>query len=215
MEFSQVVRRRRMVRNYDPDRPVPPEVVDRILHHAIRAPSAGFSQGWGFLVLEGPAERERFWTASTPQDSGQGRWLAGMRRAPLIVVPHSNRSAYLDRYAEPDKGWTDRDEERWPVPYWHIDTGFAALLMHLTAVDEGLGSCFFGIPPERIATYREAFGVPDEFTPIGALTVGYRVQDQLSPSLRRGRRGVDEVVHRGRWSASAPVPDLDGSSGNQ
>ena len=52
MEFRDVVRRRRMVRNYDPDRPVPTEVRDRILEHAIRAPSAGFSQGWSFLVLE-------------------------------------------------------------------------------------------------------------------------------------------------------------------
>ena len=72
-----------------------------------------------------------------------------MRRAPLLIVPLSDKSAYLDRYAEPDKGWTDRDESRWPVPYWDVDAGMAALLMLLTAVDEGLGACFFGIPPER------------------------------------------------------------------
>ncbi|MGI5211666.1 nitroreductase family protein [Plantactinospora sp. CA-290183] len=212
MEFSAVVRRRRMVRNYDPDRPVPPEVLDRLLDHAVRAPSAGFSQGWGFLVLETARDRDRFWAVTSPAaagpsdaapdaaTAGQSRWLTGMRRAPLIVVPHANRSAYLDRYAEPDKGWTDRDEARWPVPYWHVDTGFAALLMLLTAVDEGLGACFFGIPPERTGAYREEFGVPAEFTPIGALTVGYPAPDRRSPSLKRGRRPVDEVVHRGRWS---------------
>jgi nitroreductase len=116
----------------------------------------------------------------------------------------SNRSAYLDRYAEPDKGWTDRDENRWPVPYWDVDTGFAALLMLLGAVDEGLGACFFGIPPERIAAFRGAYGVPAAFTPVGALTVGYRAPDRRSPSLRRGRRGVDEVVHRGRWTSGPP-----------
>ena len=59
------VRRRRMVRDYDPDRPVPPEVRERLLEHAIRAPSAGFSQGWAFLVLETAEERDRFWTATT------------------------------------------------------------------------------------------------------------------------------------------------------
>ena len=74
------------------------------------------------------------------------------------------------------------------MPYWHIDTGFASLLMLLTAVDEGLGACFFGIPPERIAAYRDAFGVPAEYTPIGAVTIGYRAPDHRSPSLRRGRR---------------------------
>jgi nitroreductase len=191
-----------MVRNYDPDRPVPAEVVDRLLDYAIHAPSAGFSQGWAFLVLEDAADRERFWAASTPSDAGvPNSWLTGMSRAPLIIVPHSNKSVYLDRYAAPDKGWTDRDEARWPVPYWDIDAGFASLLMLLGAVDAGLGACFFGIPPQSLATYREAFGVPQEYQPIGAITVGYRVADRRSPSLRRGRRGVDEVVHRGRWES--------------
>ncbi|GAA1846031.1 nitroreductase family protein [Asanoa iriomotensis] len=200
MEFGEVVRKRRMVRDYDPDRPVPAAVVDRLLGHAIHAPSAGFSQGWGFLVLDEPADRDAFWAATTPEGWAPSGWLDGMRRAPLLVVPHSNQSAYLDRYAEPDKGWTDRDPGRWPVPYWHIDTGMAALLMLLTAVDEGLGACFFGIPGERVDGYRKAFGVPAEFTPIGAVTIGYRAPDRLSPSLKRGRRSVDQVVHRGRWS---------------
>jgi nitroreductase len=199
MEYDAVVRRRRMVRNYDPDRPVPPELVDRLLEYAIRAPSAGFSQGWAFLVLSGAEDRDRFWAATVPAGGPPDNWLTGMRRAPLIVVPHSNREVYLDRYAAVDKGWTDRDESRWPVPYWHIDAGFASLLMLLGAVDAGLGACFFGIPPAALATYRGAFGVPEEYVPIGAITVGYPAPDRRSPSLRRGRRGVDEVVHRGRW----------------
>jgi nitroreductase len=122
-----------------------------------------------------------------------------MRKAPVIIVPLSNKSQYLARYAEPDKGWTDRDEMRWPVPYWHIDTGMASLLMLLTAVDRGLGACFFGIPPEQMAAFRAAFGVPEEYTPIGAISLGYRAPDRKSPSLKRGRREVPEVVHRGRW----------------
>jgi nitroreductase len=198
-----------MVRNYDPSRPVPAPVRDRILAHAVRAPSAGFSQGWGFLVLEEPDDRERFWRSTTPEDAAArsaggagagGRWLRDMRNAPLIIVAHSNKDRYLDRYAEADKGWTDRDEARWPVPYWHIDAGFASLLMLLTAVDEGLGACFFGIPPERLPAFREAFGVPGPYRPIGCVSVGYPgTEDRRSPSLRRGRRGTADVVHRGRW----------------
>jgi nitroreductase len=199
MEFREVVRRRRMVRNYDPDRPVAPEVRERILEHALHAPSAGFSQGWGFLLLEEQADRDRFWAAATPQTDVWQEWLTNMRHAPLIIVPHSNRSVYLDRYAERDKGWTDRDEARWPVPFWHIDTGFASLLMLLTAVDEGLGACFFGIPPEQTDRYKAEFAVPEEYSPIGAITVGYRVSDHRSGSLKRGRKPVDEVVHRGQW----------------
>ena len=199
MEFDEVVRRRRMVRHYDPDRPVPPEVRDKLVRHALRAPSAGFSQGWGFLVLENAADRALFWS-STATDEPPNGWLDRMRTAPLIIVALSNKSAYLDRYAQPDKGWTDRDEGRWPVPYWDIDTGFAALLIHLTAVDEGLASCFIGLPVNRIDSFRAAFGVPPEFTPIGALTVGYGAPDRRSPSLRRGHRPMDEVVHHGRWT---------------
>lgn len=199
MEFGRVVHKRKMVRKYDPDRPVPPEVVRRLLEHATHAPSAGFSQGWAFLVLQAPPERELFWQAATPDDPTLSGWLANMRTAPLIIVALSNKSAYIDRYAEPDKGWTDKDEARWPVPYWHIDTGMASLLMLLTAVDEGLGACFFGIMPARIDAFRTAFGVPETFTPIGAISVGYGESDQLRTSVKRGRRPLDEVVHFGQW----------------
>lgn len=205
MEFDEVVRRRRMVRSYDPDRPLPADLVDKIVKHGLRAPSAGFSQGWSFLVLTSPADRDRYWSSTAPDaTAAPDGWLARMRTAPLIVVCLSNKSAYLDRYAEADKGWTDRDEAYWPVPYWDIDTGFAALLMHLTAVNEGLGSCFFGIPVAATAAFRQAFGVPAEFTPIGTLTVGYRAPDKRSPSLKRGHRPVDDVVHHGRWTTSGP-----------
>jgi nitroreductase len=174
-------------------------VRDKLLRHALRAPSAGFAQGWGFLVLQEPADRALFWSSTATGEASDG-WLDRMRTAPLIIVALSNKSAYLDRYAQPDKGWTDRDEARWPAPYWDIDTGFAALLIHLTAVDEGLASCFIGLPVDRIDGFRAAFGVPPEFTPIGALTVGYGAPDKRSPSLRRGHRPMDEVVHHGRWT---------------
>lgn len=198
-----------MVRRYDPDRPVDAAVVDRMLANAVRAPSAGFSQGWAFLVLDTRADVDRFWAATTPAPAARtdgeagtrSAWLRGMRTAPVVIVPLSHKDAYLDRYAEPDKGWTDRDGARWPVPYWHVDAGMAALLVLLTAVDEGLGACFFGVPADRVDAFREAFGVPAAYTPVGAVTVGHRVADAGPPGspARRGRRTSDEVVHRGRW----------------
>ncbi len=195
-----MVRRRRMVRNYSP-RPVDPEALDRILGHALRAPSAGFSQGWAFLVLDTPVDVARYWrsTAGDRVDAPD-RWLRGMMTAPVVVVPFSHKQAYLDRYAEPDKGWTDRSEERWPVPYWDVDTGMAALLMMLAAVDEGLGSCFFGVPGDAVDALRAEFGVPPAYRPVGALTIGHPAADPGSRgSARRGRRPAAEVVHRGGW----------------
>jgi len=189
-----------MVRNFDLDRRVDDAVRDRILRNAMRGPSAGFSQGFEFLVCESASERERFWLATwPPEDDERLPHLVGMRRAPLVVVALSNKDVYLDRYAEADKGWSDRDEARWPVPYWDIDAGFASLLMLLTVVDEGLGACFFGISPERIPGFRDAFGVPEGLNPIGALCIGHRAPDAPSPSIPGRRKQMADVVHLGRW----------------
>ena len=189
-----------MVRSYA-NHPVDPAVVDRMLANAVRAPSAGFSQGWAFLVLDQPTDVDRFWASAAPGAEPPDQWLSGMRTAPVVIVPMSSKAAYLDRYAEPDKGWTDREEHRWPVPYWHIDAGMAALLILQTAVDEGLGACFFGIPRERVPTFCAEFGVPDSHVPIGAITAGHRTDDPgaAGSPARRARRPLDEVVHRGRW----------------
>jgi hypothetical protein len=106
----------------------------------------------------------RGWAAVRPDEQADG-WFAANVEAPLLIVPLSNKDAYLDRYAQPDKGFTDRSDAWWPAPYWDIDTGFASLLMLLTAVDAGLGACFFGIPIERIEAFRKAFDVPPQYTP--------------------------------------------------
>lgn len=186
-----------MVRNYDMSRPVPAEVIDRIVGNGLRAPSAGFSQGWGFLVLDNSADVARFRDAVRPEDHPEG-WFAANVDAPLLIIAHSNKDAYLDRYALPDKGFTDRSDAWWSAPYWDIDTGFASLLMLLTAVDAGLGACFFGIPIERINTYRAAFDVPAQFTPIGAISIGY--SDEPPRDLSSRRKPEVETVHRGRWN---------------
>ena len=191
-----MVARRRMVRNYDPDRPVPREVLSDIVELGLHAPSAGFSQGWRFLVLDDAASLERYWAATTGPGEPDG-WLIAMRRAPALIVAFSDKDAYLERYAQSDKGWTDRDEARWPVPYWDIDTGMACLLMLLDVVDRGLGACFFGVPAEHWPALGEAFEVPAGLTPVGAISVGYRAPDRPSPA--RGRRPVSEVAVYGSF----------------
>jgi nitroreductase len=180
-----------MVRTFT-ETPVPEDSLTRILGNAVRGPSAGFSQGQSFLLLTEPADRKRFWAIAGAAVSESAQ------TAPAVIVPMSCKRVYLDRYAQPDKGWTDRDEARWPVPFWHIDTGMAALLILQTVVDEGLGAIYFGIVPEAVQPFRDAFGVPDDQEPIGAIAIGYDAEIEKR-DLRSKRRSVDDVLHYGRW----------------
>jgi nitroreductase len=200
VELDEVLRRRRMTRSYDPDRPVPDEALERVLAAARRAPSAGFTQAVSLLVLTRAADRDAFWAATT---RGASRWLDGMRTAPVLVLVWTDREAYLDRYAEPDKGWTDRDPSRWSAPYWFVDAGMAAMAALLTAEDAGLGACFFGVPADRVDRVRATFGVPEAQLSVGALSLGHPAAGTATTgsSRRRPRKPADALVHRGRWSA--------------
>src|SRR5439155_8965393 len=204
MEFQDVVRKRKMVRSFEA-RAIAPDVVERILRNARRAPSAGHSQGWSFLVFEGP-DTKGFWDVIWSDDDRNRFGYPALFNAPLVIVCVSEREVYLSRYAEPDKGWTDRDEKRWPVPSWDVDTAMAAMLILLTAVNEGLGALFFAV--RRHAELKAAYGVPERATVVGAIAIGHPAPDRPSPSLRRGRRPESQVIHRGGWHAvSAPVAD--------
>jgi nitroreductase len=191
VEFQEVVRHRHMVRQFTGE-PVSAQSLERILDNAVRGPSAGFSQGQAFVVLTDPEDLKRFWTVAGVAAA------ESVASAPLVIVPMSSKRVYLDRYALPDKGWTDRDEKRWPVPFWHIDTGMAALLILLTVTDEGLGALYFGIVPEAVQPFREAFGVPDDHEPIGAIAIGHNAE-AAPRDLRSRRRPAPDVVHYGHW----------------
>jgi nitroreductase len=197
LDFDAVVRRRKMVRTFL-DQAVDAEILQRILERGQRAPSAGYTQGIEFLVLEGPAQTARFWEVVSTDEGGPGR---GVRSAPVLVVPLASKQAYLDRYAEEDKGWTDRDESRWPMPYWYIDAAFASMLILLAAVDEGLGALFFGLFPPSLPAFKAAFGIPDEWEPIGVIALGHAApKDPVTSSAHsRPRKSLDDILHRGEW----------------
>lgn len=187
-----------MVRAFQPGRAVSASSRDRVLANAQRGPSAGFSQGSAYVVLETDGDRARFW-AATSGVRGENDWLVRMRQAPMLVLCWCNEALYLERYAERDKP----DADPFSAPYWYVDAGMGVLLMLQTAVDEGLGACLFGIPPQRLDAVRSEFGVPADWLPVGVVALGYAdpSRDRRSPSLRRGRRDVTEVVHKGHWGA--------------
>src|ERR1700735_304693 len=194
MEFQDVVLRRRMVRDFS-DAPVARPLIEQLVANAARVPSAGFSQGAGFVVLTDPGQRRLFWeTTSGPEWRGESESVA-LTRAPVVMLPLAHKQAYLDRYALPDKAHTPLSrEEHWPAPYWDIDTGFGVMLILLTAVDLGLGALFFAIFQGETALM-DALGVPGGYRPIGAIAVGHPTAGERSrPTLPTGRRPLDQVV---------------------
>lgn len=195
MEFSEVVRRRRMVRNYRPD-PVPDDLLDTILAMAQRAPSAGFSQGQSYVVVTDSDTRAaiaRLANEPTYVTAGFDPWLS---RAPVHVVVCTSEAAYRNRYAEPDKDGS-MDAQDWPVPYWYVDAGASLMLLLLAAVEAGLGAGFAG--SHSLAGVSELLGIPEDVTPVGLVTLGYPAPDRRSGSLERGWKPADEVIHRQRW----------------
>jgi nitroreductase len=197
VEFNDVVRRRRMVREFDP-RSVDPELVDRVLESALHAPSAGYSQGLELIVLDRPEQLDHFWRITDPRARKRRPEGGG---PPVVVLPVADETAYLRRYSEPDKQGLGMDvEEGWPLPYWELDAAMAVMLMLLTAVDVGLGAWFFGIFRGEAELLRW-LGVPSPRRPIGALGLGYPApaEPRRGSASRRARRTLDEAVHRGAW----------------
>ena len=187
MEFERVVRKRRMIRAFKP-LPVPEEKVGRIVELAQHYPSAGFSQGMAFIVVTEPERVRRI------------RELNRLRGdAPVLMVPCVSEKLYHDRYHEHDKIRPDGTEIEWPVPYWYFDAGCASLLVLLAVVDEGLAAYLAGaFRPDLL---RKELGIPDDFIPVGVISIGYPDYDRhvSSPSLDRGRRPLSQVVHSQHW----------------
>lgn len=196
MEFQDVVRKRRMVRNFT-DQPVDPAVLERIIATAQRAPSAGFSQGVVFVSVTEPETRQAIGRIGNEAQYVAGGFDPFISGAPVQIVICTNEQLYHDRYNERDKLNDDGSEIHWPVPYWHTDAGCSLMLLLLAAVDEGLGSAFIGVhDPSQL---QELLGIPDGYLPIGVVMLGHPAPDVRSGSLKRGHRSLDAIWHRERW----------------
>lgn len=196
MEFSKVLANRRMVRNYT-NEPLDPDVVDGVAAAALRAPSAGNSQGIVVVVVTDEARRHLIAEIADEQtyvDRGFDPWIS---RAPAHLVLAVSEKIYRDRYAEPDKLGPDGDEIDWPVPYWWVDAGAALMAVLLAAVDRDLGAGFLGV--HSLPDLSRVVGLPDHFAPIGVVTLGRAAPDRRSSSLDRPRRGPEAAVFHEKW----------------
>jgi FMN reductase [NAD(P)H] len=194
VELREILRRRRMVRAYEPE-PVPREVIERIVRTVRRAPSAGFSQGLRLVVVTEAERRGRL-----AEILGEESWVVA--DAPVLVVICVREDDYHDRYREPDKlAVTGGVEVEWPIPFWHFDAGAAAMLILLAAIDEGYAAGLFGVVVEALPAFREELGLPDDVTIACCITIGRAAADDdeasaLSSRLTRRRRPLGDIV---RW----------------
>ncbi|MGA8724938.1 MAG: nitroreductase family protein [Acidimicrobiales bacterium] len=200
MELTDAVRRRRMTRNFS-GRPLDPGVVDDLLEAALRAPSAGNTQGREFVVLQGE-ETARYWDTTTDSEwRARSSRFAGLRRAPVVVLAFADPDAYADRYQEPDKVGGGQGASEWGVPFWFVDAGFSVMIILLGAADQGVGAAFLGNFRGEAALAAE-LGVPDRLRWLGAVLLGEAADpDPPTKSGLRTRRTLEECVHRGGWKA--------------
>lgn len=205
MEFTDVVCGRRMTRAFS-SRGVEPKLLDHLVDLASRAPSAGKTQGWHLLVIQGERIAE-FWNATFPLERrGEFRWQQ-LFDAPVIAVAFADPDAYVRRYSETDKTSTGLGEgvSAWTTPYWTVDTSFAVMTLLLAAQDAGLGALFFGVF-NGADDMRRIFGVPEQLQLIGAMALGWPVDESTQStttakgtSAARQRRLPSEIVHQQRW----------------
>jgi nitroreductase len=196
MEFTDVVHKRRIVRNFTAE-PVPEEVIERIVAAGQHAPSAGFSQGVVYVVVTNEETRRQIGEIAGEAwyvRSGYDPFISG---APVQVIICTSEQVYHDRYNEPDKKAKGQEEIGWPIPYWHTDAGCSLMLVLLAAVNEGLGTAFVGVRDPR--ELQALLGIPEHYLPIGVAMIGHAAPDKKSGSLKRGRRAIEDVLHRERW----------------
>ncbi|MEU8659939.1 nitroreductase family protein [Actinoplanes philippinensis] len=194
-EFNQVLRGRRMVRDYRPD-PVPDEVIERVVKVVHRAPSAGFSQGHRLVVVTDPAKRAELAAIAEPWylEKGFPPWIS---TAPVQLVLGIREASYHERYTEADKLESGAEEIPWPVPFWWFDSGALFTLLQLAAANEGLASGFYSPAfPDELAALAAVAGLPDDVSPAGVLTVGYPAADPgvSVAKLAARRKPIDDLV---------------------
>jgi nitroreductase len=170
MDIWQAIEERHSVRAFDPEVEVSPEVVERLLRAAIRAPSAGNRQPWHFCVVRDPNLRKGLAAAAYGQDY--------VAQAPVVVVVCADAEQSAVRYGT-------RGREL----YCLQDTAAATEHILLTAVASGLGGCWVGAFDEQEAA--RVLALPGRRRPVVILPIG---KPAGSPSTRTGRRALDTVA---------------------
>jgi nitroreductase len=171
--LDQLLARRRMIRKFRAD-PVSDERVRRVVRAAMRAPSAGHTQPWSYVVVRAAAMRRRLARAALSQ-----MFVAD---APVVVVPCADRSRSRGRYGP-------REGDHYAV----IDTAFSSLLLLLAVAEEGLGACFVGAFDEQQVS--QVLDLPALVRPLAVIPIGVPAERPRPLKLR----ALDDALHVEHW----------------
>jgi len=174
-EFDDIIKRRKMVRQYIQDKPIPQEIVNKLIVNAHRAPSAGHTQVQEFIIVQDPLIKKKLGDAALNQEQ--------VYDAPLLIVVCANTSRSVGRYG-------NRGIEFYSI----IDGAFASMLILLTAVNEKIGACFVGaFVDDKVS---EILELPKYVKPIGIIALGFPAED---PGKFK-RIDIEKLVHYEKYS---------------
>ena len=168
LDVIECIKQRRSIRSFLP-KPVPRELVEKILLSATWAPSAGNWQPWRFIVVMREELRKGLEKAASDQDF--------IAEAPVVIVvcaePGRAENTYGNRARE---------------LYCLQDTAAAIMNLSLAAHAHELGTCWVGDFDE--SAVRQLLQIGEHFRPIAIVPLGYPNE---SPNPR-WRRPLQEVV---------------------
>lgn len=169
MEFTELIRSRESIRNYDPDRPVPKETLKKILEAGRIAPSAKNYQPWKFLLISSPSLLEKV-KACYLRD-----WI---NDAPHILVMLGLK----------DQAWTRGYDGYNSV---ETDVTIAMTYIMLAAENEGVGACW--IAAYNPALLKEAIKPGENQHIFGMTPLGYP-KPGFQKTFIKKRKSLDEIV---------------------
>ncbi len=168
MDFWEVIEKRHSVRDFLPD-DVPEEDVRKILHAAIRAPSAGNRQPWHFYVVRDQQVKRGLARAALNQEF--------VAKAPLVIVVCADPGRSAARYGN-----------RGAELYCLQDTAAATEHILLAATALGYGSCWVGAFNEMEAA--AVLKLPPHLRPVAIIPIGKPGKESFA---RTPRRPIEEV----------------------
>ncbi len=187
--INDLVARRWSPRAFDAQRSVTPEQTMALIEAARWAPSCFGEEPWRFLVWDRARDAQGWQQAYDCLSDNNKKWV---KNVPLLFL------------ACADSKLKNGNPNRWA----QYDTGMAALALALEALAQGLVSHQMG--GFDMAKARAAFAIPESFTPMAMIAVGYQAEPgildeetrakELKP---RGRNPLGERFYSGAWGKAA------------